>query len=283
MVASHTLGARTVSLVSRPSTSRRSRRCAIGAAVLSLAMAAGTVAPAVSGAQTVDPAVGVTADDARYAPFATAAEFVEQQYVDILRRQPAAEEVAYQVGLLEAGRAPADLIVEFVESPEANSNIKAVVRLYRTYFLRNPDHLGLDHWIHRRQAGIRLGDISNQFATSPEFAIRYGTLDDGEFIDLVYQNVMDREPDANGKAYWLDRLDVGLYRGQLMTSFSDSREYTARSWGQTTAVTVYDGMYQRSIPRGIADWAGPALQDGRKELIDLVTEYLADPKYANRF
>lgn len=278
MVASQIPGARTVSFVSRPPAAprqRRRRRFTAAGVALSLALAAGMVSPTASGAQE--------ADGSRYAPFATATEFVQQQYVDILRRQPTADEVAYQAGLLEDGRDPADLIVEFVESPEANSNIKAVVRLYRTYFLRNPDHLGLTHWIRRRQEGIRLSDVSNQFATSHEFALRYGTLDDDQFIELVYKNVMNREPDAKGRQFWKGRLDVGLYRGQLMTSFSDSPEYVKRSSGVATAITLYDGMYQRSIPRGIADYLGPALQDGRRELPELVREYLDDPRYASRF
>lgn len=267
----------------RPARHRRNRRFALGTAALTLVLASTTVAPAASSAQVVEPVAQPVVANTKYAPFDTASEFVEQQYVDILRRQPTAEEVAYQARLLEQGRDPADLIVEFVQSPEANSNIRAVVRLYRTYFLRNPDHLGLLHWIGRRQAGIRLSDVSNQFATSHEFALRYGTLDDEEFVDLVYHNVMRRDPDAKGKEFWLGRLDVGLYRGQMMTSFSDSPEYTAESWGQTIAITLYNGMYQRSIPRGIADYVGPALTDGRKTLEGLTAEYLADPRYHARF
>ena len=276
-----------MSFTARPARRRRGRLLASGSVALALVLATGFVAPAPSGAETTDvepvEVQPISVQVNRYAPFATAEEFVEQQYLDILRRQPKAEEVDYQVGLLEGGREPADLIVEFVESAEANSNIRAVVRLYRTYFLRNPDFIGLNHWISRRQAGIKLGNVSNDFATSPEFAIRYGTLNDEGFVDMVYKNVMGRPADAKGKAYWLEKLAVGLYRGQLMTSFSDSPEYTAGSWGQTTAITLYNGMWQKSIPRGIADYMGPALQSGRRELIEFAREYLADPRYATRF
>lgn len=269
-----------MSILSRPSRSSFRRRT-LGAAVLSLAMAASTVAPNVSSAETLESRMTTT--DSRYAPFATAEEFVEQQYVDILRRQPSTQEVSYQVGLLENGRAPADLIVEFVESPEANSNIKAVVRLYRAYYLRNPDFRGLSHWIQQRLQGTRLDTISTEFARAPEFALRYGVLNDDAFIDYVYKKVMRRDPDANGKAYWSRRLGSDIHRGQFMTLFSESAENVELNWARTTVVTLYHGMFQRSISLGRSDSLSAALRNGRTTTTELALAFLADPAYTNRF
>lgn len=265
---------------------RRSRRWALGTGALALALTSTLVMPSPSAGQTVDetPAevTQETSDEGRYAPFATATEFVEQQYVDILRREATPAEVQYQAGLLENGRDPVDLIVEFVESAEANSNIKAVVRLYRAYYLRNPDFRGLSHWIRMRQQGIALDAISTQFARAPEFAIRYGVLDDEAFVDFVYERVMDRKADAKGRAYWLNRLATDIHRGNFMTYFSESAEYVHLTRFNTAAITLYTGMFQRSIKQGVASSLTLTLETGRSTVAEEAREYLEDRDYVDR-
>lgn len=255
--------------------SHRSRSLTAATAALALVLVAGLVSPTASGAETE-----VTR---RYAPFSTAADFVEQQYRDILRREPSTDEVAWQVAVLEAGREPVDLIAEFVDSAEANSNIKSIVRLYRAYYLRNPDHRGLNHWIQRRIQGAKLDSISTEFARSPEFAVRYGVLDDEKFVDFVYERVMRREPDATGRAYWLNRLGSDIHRGQFMTLFSESAEYVELTRFHTSGVVLYNGMFQRSIVEGRLSSLVITLRSGRKTIAQVAAEYLRQAEYGRRF
>jgi len=69
-----------------------------------------------------------------------------------------------------------------------------VVRLYSAYFLRIPDYDGLMYWVNRKTQGTALEEISDAFATSPEFQTTYGSLSNAEFVTLVYQNVLGRDP-----------------------------------------------------------------------------------------
>jgi hypothetical protein len=236
-----------------------------------------------SSAQAAGAAPTSTVATSRYAPFATAREFVVRQYVDILRRQPSATEITTQVSRLDGGLDPADLIAELVESPEANANIKSVVRLYRAYYLRNPDFRGLTYWIQRRLQGARLDTVSTEFARAPEFGVRYGILDDEEFVDFVYEKVMRREPDADGRAYWLRRLGSDIHRGQFMTLFSESAENLERTSGVTSAITLYQGMFQRGMKLGPADTLAAALRDERTTVAETAAKYLADQDYTSRF
>ena len=49
-------------------------------------------------------------------------------------------------------------------------------------------------------------------------------------MTIVYQNVLHREPDPDGFAYWLAGLDSGKFgRGQMMIGFSESPEYVAQT------------------------------------------------------
>lgn len=115
----------------------------------------------------------------------------------------------------------------------------AIDRLYSAYFERTPDSPGFEYWANRwSRAGTDLPAMSEYFAASPEFDARYGSLSDPEFIELVYQNVLGRAPDADGFAYWANRLDRGLDRGLFMLLFSESPEYTALS-GTTPSIAGF--------------------------------------------
>jgi hypothetical protein len=114
--------------------------------------------------------------------------------------------------------------------PEAEL-VGSVRRLYRAYFLREPDAGGRDYWSARWRSGeLCLPDISEYFASSSEFVARYGALGIPDFVRRVYLNVLDREPDPDGYEHWAGRLTYGgLRRGEMMVAFAQSPEFRART------------------------------------------------------
>ncbi len=110
-----------------------------------------------------------------------------------------------------------------------SANIGNVRRLYAAYFRRESDTSGLNHWVSERDRGVALEAISAHFAGSQEFRSTYGDLTDRQFVSLVYQNVLGRQPDEAGYRYWLDRLATDLDRGGLMVGFSESPEFIRRT------------------------------------------------------
>jgi hypothetical protein len=108
-------------------------------------------------------------------------------------------------------------------SPSANEG--SIYRLYRAYFLRDPDTAGFMYWYLQVSVGTSLDQVSDLFAESSEFRTRYGNPDNFAFVELIYQNVLGRDPDAQGRDYWVGRLDAGLSRGRVMRFFSESGEY----------------------------------------------------------
>lgn len=99
-----------------------------------------------------------------------------------------------------------------------------VARLYQAFFHREPDLGGLNYWVKKRKAGTKLGVIAASFAGSSEFKTAYGKLDDHDFVDLVYGNVLQRKPDTAGLDHWVAKLAGGMSRGDLMVAFSESSE-----------------------------------------------------------
>jgi hypothetical protein len=120
--------------------------------------------------------------------------------------------------------------VEFAGEVSTSAGHARIWRLYQAFFLRQPDRSGFDYWASVRSSGASLSAIAYQFANGPEFAARYGNLSNGQFVDLIYANVLCRAPEAGGRAYWVGLLDSGaLTRWDLMVNFVELREYLGRT------------------------------------------------------
>lgn len=132
--------------------------------------------------------------------------------------------------------------------PEAS-----ISRLYRAYFMRNPDQSGLAYWVERGRGGESLVEMSEFFALSPEFISRYGHLDTTAFVDLVYLSVLFRPPDAAGLAHWVSHLDSGrTSRGRVMVGFSESPEFVQRA--ASTHPLAVGNAYLRQRPEKPQVW-----------------------------
>ncbi|MGK2959436.1 MAG: DUF4214 domain-containing protein [Acidimicrobiales bacterium] len=87
--------------------------------------------------------------------------------------------------------------------------------LYRAAFDRAPDPDGLGYWIRRLESGADyVSELAARFIDSPEFIAKYGnSTSNTQFLNLVYQNVFDRTPDAGGLNYWLNEAGGGGLNG----------------------------------------------------------------------
>ncbi|MCU1369710.1 MAG: hypothetical protein JWO77_904 [Ilumatobacteraceae bacterium] len=121
---------------------------------------------------------------------------------------------------------PAQYIADVAQDGTGARDLEPVARLYRALFLRDPDRSGLEYWARQRAAGVRLATIAESFARSSELVRRYGSLTDAQFVTRVYRNVLGREPDPAGQAFWTKRLaSRRATRGSLLAQFSESSEH----------------------------------------------------------
>ena len=209
--------------------------------------------------------------------------FVEQQYRDFLGRKGDEGGIEFWVQELESGRVTrAGLVEDFFLSPEFQSGVAPVARLYFAYFNRIPDYAGLQFWVGELQGGRSLNDMSQAFAASPEFVATYGDLDDGEFVDLVYWNVLGRAPEPEGRAFWLSQLAAGMSRGAMMVEFSESAEYQALSFNEVQVTMMYVSMLRRAPDQAGFDYWVAELAAGRS-ILGLIDGFLASPEYLGRF
>jgi hypothetical protein len=147
---------------------------------------------------------------------------------------------AFVASANSSGKLPGDLVASLRDGTDAVNNVDPVVRLYSAYFLRPPDPSGLNYYLGKRRSGSTLASLSNIFVASNEFKTRYGSLSNEDYVKLVYQNVLGRQPDANGLQYWTKQLNTNKKsRGQVMLSFSDSNEYKTKRATYVDAVSIY--------------------------------------------
>ena len=108
-----------------------------------------------------------------------------------------------------------------------------VARIYEAGLGRIADTAGLNFWIDRREEGdLTEVELAATFLVSDEFAELVGadpdSLDDGEFVARLYLNILGREGDADGRAFWEGRLEIeGFGRDDLLLSFAQSSENIA--------------------------------------------------------
>ncbi|WP_193068778.1 DUF4214 domain-containing protein [Halomonas sp. 3D7M] len=101
--------------------------------------------------------------------------------------------------------------------------VDPLLRLYDAAFDRTADGKGLGYWLDVSESA-NLNDIADSFVGSEEFARQYGSIENDAYIELMYENVLERASDAAGQAYWLDKLDNGAERGAVMVGFTESAE-----------------------------------------------------------
>lgn len=125
-----------------------------------------------------------------------------------------------------------------------------VVRLYQAVFGRQPDVDGLRFWLDEFDSGSRsTRAIADHFAESREFSILYGAeLSDAEFVAAVYPNVLGRSPDAAGSRFWVDFLERGGSRGELVLLISNAPEFIMAN------NVLVDGAWYEDPAHGLATY-----------------------------
>lgn len=108
----------------------------------------------------------------------------------------------------------------------ASGSPAVVYRLYQAAFGRVPDVEGLSFWTNALNAGYPLETIAHGFINSDEFRKLYGNAPaPSDLVNKLYQNILHREGDPDGVAFWLTALIRGVANApQVLVGFSESEE-----------------------------------------------------------
>ncbi|MCL2080414.1 MAG: DUF4214 domain-containing protein, partial [Oscillospiraceae bacterium] len=109
-----------------------------------------------------------------------------------------------------------------------------VTRLYELVLQRAPDLEGLNAWSNQLRTNRLTGSrVAYEFFFSPEMKGR--NLSDSAFVDVLYNTLLNRAPDASGKNNWTGQLSDGMPRENIFAGFVNSVEFAdiCNSYGIT--------------------------------------------------
>lgn len=174
-------------------------------------------------------------------------QFISLLYRTALNREADPAGLAFWTGQLSSMQR-SEVIVAFAESAEhravmgepssgslwvADAEALFVARLYDATLDRAPDAAGLVTWLGLLDGGMSLAQVVDAFVGSPEFAQRFGAVNNQAFVELLYRTCLDRVGDPAGVSYWASQLDGGASRTSVVLSFSESPEHimlTGPAW-----------------------------------------------------
>lgn len=130
-----------------------------------------------------------------------------------------------------------------------------VYRLYQASLGRASDAWGLGYWVDRVEKGASMRLIAEEFLKQKEFFKMYGENSSNEvFLDKLYENVLHRDPDAEGMAYWMYRLTGTVEdsnRAQVMLEFSESVENKVQVYPVTSIGMEFEPWKEPATPVAI--------------------------------
>ena len=102
--------------------------------------------------------------------------------------------------------------------------------LYQQILGREADAAGLEHYVRSIASGQQTcAQACMSLFQSPEFSNAWHSNE--VFLQIAYRACMGREADADGMAYWLDTLNSGVSRSDVLSILTASDEFNAMLQG----------------------------------------------------
>ena len=121
-----------------------------------------------------------------------------------LRRRPTPADYAYWMWRSRTEGLSATTLA--MARSEAYSGI-IVTDLFRRVLGREPDANGMAYWLGVLASGTRVETVGTYFYGSSEYYSQHATPE--AYVTALYQNLLHRNPDASGLAYWSYKLRTG--------------------------------------------------------------------------
>ncbi len=194
--------------------------------------------------------------------------FVERVYFGVLGSPADPGGLASWSGLLNQGvQTRGQVALAFFQMPLPQAAGYNVIAAYISVLGRDPDYSGYLYWTSLFRSGVLAPPscvagvaanlticsqfaMLNSFMNSSEFRTRFSSTDNTSFVRVVYQNVLGRAPDPDGLAFWVQGLNGGLPRSQMMQSFINSPEFLRTFGNRIQAGMAYPAFLLRTATPG---------------------------------
>lgn len=103
------------------------------------------------------------------------------------------------------------------------SNEGFVNGLYVDAFERSADSAGLSYWAGQLDDGVSRKAVIQDFLVSDEYNVTH--LNNSQYVNGLYQDILGRQEDTSGAAYWVSQLDSGVSRATVVGAFLATAEF----------------------------------------------------------
>lgn len=181
--------------------------------------------------------------------------WITRAYTDLLGRRGGGPEVGDWLAQVQSGKTRAQVIDQFLGSPEYLRNLVADV--YDSLLGRAVEEGGLDFWSGRLSEEITETQFIAQVLASTEYADRLQTSGDN-FVHSLYDNLLGRPgAGADELAFWNAHVAAGATPLDVALGFTASAEFLGLMVDDPADVHAFTGWYQNLLDRD-ADAAGRA-------------------------
>ncbi|SED63446.1 protein of unknown function [Rhizobiales bacterium GAS188] len=178
----------------------------------------------------------------KFGPYTQSSDsgFVDQLYQNGLHRHADASSLSYwDTQLANGANTRAQTAVDIALSNEAQNDLAPVfqagvfvpsqadaevARLFYGILGRAPDASSLAYWENDFAQGDPLTKIAADFLNSAEYAQNFGTPDNTQFVNALYEGALGRSIDPLGGQYWINSLNQGASRASVAVNIAESPE-----------------------------------------------------------
>ncbi|MCJ7603953.1 MAG: DUF4214 domain-containing protein [Desulfobulbaceae bacterium] len=158
--------------------------------------------------------------------------------------------------------------------------LELISQLYIAYFDRGGDPDGMTYWISLFNTGqLDLTAIAENFAMDTEartlypFLVSPGSISSSDFITDIYSNLFNRQPDAEGLAYWIAQLSSGATSpGKMIIDIIYGAAANDAELAQSDYATVENKVatavyYTEEFAQSNITWSVAAHLDGARSIL----------------
>jgi VCBS repeat-containing protein len=201
--------------------------------------------------------------------------FIRRLYADLLQRDADAGGLSYWMQQLQQGASRSQVAEGIWRSDEHRG--MQVDAYYNTFLHRAADAGGRDYWVRAFQNGATESDVEQGFLTSGEYQSTHTT--DAAYLAGLYQDVLGRNADPAGLAYWSQILASAGADGRSMLA----RGFVTSSEAYLNVLDHYYAAYLHRTPDsfGQQSWLNGLLQ-GAYTLESVALGILSSDEYFHR-
>ena len=122
-----------------------------------------------------------------------------------------------------------------------------VHRLYEDCLEREPETEGLEFWCNKLNNGMGGTEVAAGFVFSNESKNK--AADNDEYVEMLYRTILGRDSEAEGKSFWVNKLDYSITREKALNGFMNSNEFNKKC--ASAGVTIGENIAE---PDSTREW-----------------------------